>query len=61
MGDNWATRKVVYKAHIDAGLGRQRAPREDKGTSHKGKQPLSSETVDSDSSESNEDTVDLAA
>jgi len=34
-GDDWATRKAVYKARIDAGLGCQRAPRKDKGTSRK--------------------------
>ena len=55
--DSWATRKAAHKAHMDAGLGRQRAPRKDKGTSRKGKQPLSSETVDSDSSESDEENA----
>jgi len=59
--DNWATHKAAHKARLDAGLGHQRAPHRDKGTSHKGKQPLSSETVNSDSSESDEENVDLAA
>jgi len=59
--DDWATRKVAYKACMDAGLGHQRAPHKDKGMSCKGKQPLSSETVSSDSSESDEENVPTVA
>jgi len=57
MEDNWAICKAAHKGHMDAGLGCQRALHKDKGTSHKGKQPLSSETVNSDSSESDEENA----
>ena len=59
--DGWATCKAAHKARMDAGLGHQRAPHKDKGTSRKVKQTISNETVNSDSSESNEENVDLAA
>jgi len=59
--DNWATRKAAHKTQINAGLGHQRALRKDKGVSRKGKQPISSEIVNSDSSESSEENVGIAA
>jgi len=58
--DDWSKRKAAYKGRMDAGQGRQHAPRKDKGLSHKGKQPISNDIVNSDSSDKeNLDTENL--
>jgi len=55
--NDWAARKAMHKARVDAGLGRQRAVRKDKGTLRKGKQPTSREVIDSSDSEDSVDEV----
>ena len=49
------THRAEYKARSDAGMVRQCAPRNNKGISCKGKQPTSSEIIDSESDEENVD------
>jgi len=59
--EDWAIRKAQYKARVDAGMVRQRAPRRDKGISRKGKLPTSNEIINEESDEeSDEENVDPA-
>ena len=59
--EDWAICKAQYKARVDAGMVRQRAPRRDKGISHKGKQPTSNEIISEGSDEeSDKENMDPA-